>query len=336
MRPVRAFLPCAGAEAFRGRRGAHAARWTCSATDGSVAFVLSHFEARDLLPLREHARAGAAFEATGGFSVDIGKRRLESVRVLADGIAAPGADARVAATWEELRKMCKKGRAGAYECFNDGETQARKIAGLSEETGRAVSLLPVARGKPPTVVIGGFGMHRMRGTEPWADTEAKIRAVGAGCLRGDVLDVCTGLGYTAVAAARAAAVRRVVTVERDAMVVEVGRRNPWSEEVFAGGKIERVVGDAVEVVRAMETGRFDVVVHDPPAMGLGGELYSGAMYAELRRVCRKGARLFHYVGDPASKESGRLYRGVQARLRAAGWNGLEVDAVAYGVSAWAE
>ena len=52
------------------------------------------------------------------------------------------------------------------------------------------------------------------------DTEAKLRALGP-ALRGDMLDVCTGLGYTAIAAAREARVTSVTTIELDPLMVRM-------------------------------------------------------------------------------------------------------------------
>ena len=52
------------------------------------------------------------------------------------------------------------------------------------------------------------------------DTEAKLRALGP-ALRGDMLDVCTGLGYTAIVAAREARVTSVTTIELDPLMVRM-------------------------------------------------------------------------------------------------------------------
>ena len=55
---------------------------------------------------------------------------------------------------------------------------------------------------------------------PDQDTEAKLRALGP-ALRGDMLDVCTGLGYTSIAAARDARVTSVTTIELDPLMVRI-------------------------------------------------------------------------------------------------------------------
>lgn len=307
----------------------------CSSRDPSIAFVLSHFEARKLLSVRSQSGCSGVM-VKGPFSVDIGRRSIEEICVLGEGIGVGCEEAVVVATWEELKKMGKKGRVGAYECFLDGKVAPCKIAGISEVSGRSGSLYPAVEGKAPTVVLGGFGMHRLKGTNPCDDTAAKIEAVGKEFLKGEVLDLCTGLGYTAIAAAAGGDVSGVVTVELDPMMVEIQRRNPWSEGLFdEDGKIERVVGDATEVVKGFESGRFEVVLHDPPARAIAGELYSREFYGELRRVCKDGGRLFHYIGDPASGESGKLYKGVVKRLREVGFVGIEISEEAYGVVGYA-
>ena len=134
-----------------------------------------------------------------------------------------------------------------------------------------------------------------------------------------MLDVCTGLGYTSIAAAKLPTVSEVVTIELDPLMVYLQRANPWSNDLFEDGKIRRLVGDATEVLPALPDGRFDAVIHDPPANALSGELYSLSFYSELRRVLRPGGLLYHYIGDPSSKASGKLFKGIHERLREAGF-----------------
>ena len=54
-------------------------------------------------------------------------------------------------------------------------------------------------------------------------------------------------------------------------------------------------------------------------MNLAGDLYSGDFYAELFRILRNQGRLFHYVGDPKSRTSEAITRGVIKRLHEAGF-----------------
>lgn len=275
----------------------------------------------------------------GEWSVDLGSSTMTEITIVANGLRfgspdeSDHTDLRPQVTFDELKKMSKAKRVGAWECFKDGETAPDKIAGISEETDRTASLQPHVHGAPPTVVLGGFGMHRFKDTDPWKDTEAKVRALGGTTCGGRVLDVCTGLGYTAIALARLPHVAGVTTVELDPLVVDIQKRNPWSEELFRSAKIERVVQNAVDYLPTLPTGEFNAIVHDPPAQAMAGELYSTEFYLQLARVLRPSGRLFHYIGDPKSNESGRLFRGVSQRLKETGFRSVQRADDAYGVVA---
>lgn len=297
-----------------------------------LAFAVSHFEAAALLTLKPQAPISGAQQVTGPFSIDLGFHTQETLIVLPEGIGE--VDERTEqqhtlATWKELQSMSKRGRTGAFELFRDGSAPMR-IAGLSATSQRALSLLPVKPMRPPTLVVAGFTMHRMRDTDPGLDTLEKVAALRP---HGRVLDVCTGLGYTAVRMGTMDEVSEVVTVERDEGVVEIQGRNPWSKGLFEMEKVRRVEMDAVEFVRGVEDEWFDTVLHDPPARVLGGELFAQSFYMELARVMRVGGRLFHYIGDPESRESGRLYDGVVRRLREAGFERVDLAKKAFGVTA---
>ena len=138
----------------------------------------------------------------------------------------------------------------------------------------------------PTMLVAGFPMHRIKDTDPWRDSEAKIAA--AAPVVGDVLDTTTGLGYTAILAARTAA--SVVTVEIDPAGLEIARQNPWSRELFEDPKIRQIVGDVYEEIKELPTGTFRRVLHDPPTFSLAGELYSRDFYRQVHRVLRPAAR----------------------------------------------
>ena len=86
--------------------------------------------------------------------------------------------------------------------------------------GRAYSLMPTEGA--PTLLVWGIPMHRIKGTNPQRDTLTKIQAIAP--VAGRVLDTCTGLGYTAIEAARTA--EQVVTIELDPTVLEVARLQP--------------------------------------------------------------------------------------------------------------
>jgi predicted methyltransferase len=172
-------------------------------------------------------------------------------------------------------------------------------------------------------------MHRIKETDPHADTLAKIRA--AGPIAGEVLDTCTGLGYTALEAAKAAT--RVVTCELDPAAHTIIRRNPWSAHLFATPAIETHIGDSAELITTFADGAFDLIIHDPPMFSLAGDLYALAFYRECKRVLRKRGRLFHYIGNPESKSGATVTRGVIRRLQEAGFTRIQPRPQAFGVVA---
>ena len=184
---------------------------------------------------------------------------------------------------------------------------------------------------PPTIEINGIRMHRTKEVNPLQDTRNKVNAVKP--REGEtVLDTCMGLGYTAIEAAKRGAY--VITVEKDLNVLELARINPWSRELFTGGRVQVIQGDSFEVVKRFKPGSFDVVIHDPPRFSLAGQLYSEEFYRELFRVLKPGGRLFHYVGNPGKKYRKKdLQKGVMERLRRAGFVGVRRVEEALGVVA---
>ncbi len=274
--------------------------------------ILTSEQALHLLEARE-AGAPSAF-----VSLDLGRTESE-VELSADGALIAGAIVAEPA----LQRVA----GDPDRCFEIAGGAVAPVVVFSDETGWSRSLVPTD--DAPTTVVAGFAMHRVVDTTPLRDTRAKIRALGRP--RGRALDTATGLGYTAIELARTCT--EVVTVERDPAAIALARRNPWSVELFELPNIERIVGDATDVVRSFSAGEFAVVLHDPPAVQLGGELYAGAFYAELKRILKPGGRLFHYVGDPKSGAGGRTVRGVIRRLAAAGFIDVRTDPRAFGVTA---
>jgi predicted methyltransferase len=165
---------------------------------------------------------------------------------------------------------------------------------------------------------------------PEADARSKVAAVRP--VRGRVLDTAMGLGYTAIAAARTA--DSVCTFEIDPAVVILAYINPWSRPLFdAGSRITQRLGDVSEAIGELPAGAFDVVVHDPPTVALGGDMYSGAFYVQLARVLRRRGRLYHYIGDTRSAYGRRVLPGVIRRLREAGFTDVRVVPEAVGLVA---
>jgi predicted methyltransferase len=275
--------------------------------------VLSHYQIKPLLAAR---RRGVPRVRV---SLDLNLSQVE-VELEAEGVRLP--DGR-RLDWETVEAIA----AAESSCFVIEGGNAQAVQFFSEETNRAYSLYPTEGA--PTMLVSGIPMHRIKGTTPHTDTLEKIRAVRP--VVGQVLDTATGLGYTAIEAAKTAA--HVTTIELDPAALEVCRCNPWSQGLFDNPKISQRIGDSFEVVGELEDSVYTRIIHDPPAFALAGDLYSGEFYRELHRLLRNNGRLFHYVGDPESKSGHSITVGVTRRLEQAGFREVRRAPRAFGVVA---
>lgn len=275
--------------------------------------ILSYVQAR----LLKAAFESAATEAE--VSLDLNRTRT-TLRLDEQGARLPDGGVM---SWEEVEEIAETLNA----CFVLERGGLRKAQLYSEELNRFYSLYPTLRA--PTMLLSGIPMHRIKGVDPIEDTERKMKTVAP--VTGEVLDICTGLGYTAIASARTAS--RVTTIELDPVVLELCRMNPWSADLFDNPKIEQLTGDAAEIVETLPDWRYSLVFHDPPTFSLAGQLYAGAFYGQLHRVMKRGARLFHYIGDLDSTSGRVVTKGVVKRLQEAGFARVERRPEAFGVTA---
>lgn len=276
--------------------------------------VLSFVQARDLLKVQQ---AGAAMATV---SLDLTLTQT-TVTCTATGVYLTET---AFLSWEQVEWIA----ADENSCFLVNGDEIEKIQRFSEETNRHYSLYPTH--SAPTLLISGISMHRIKESNPHQDTLAKVATIKP--LVGRVLDTATGLGYTALQAARTA--DHVVTVEFDPVVLEVVRCNPWSQELFTNPKIEQRIGDSDDVIRTFADGSFDRIIHDPPMFNLAGHLYGGDFYRELYRVLDKRGRLFHYIANPDSKSGATITRGVMRRLEEVGFQRISRRPEAFGVIAY--
>jgi predicted methyltransferase len=280
----------------------------------SSRIILSHHHVAPMLRARE------AGEFSAEASLDLGLTRVE-VSLEPERVLFPDGQW---LSWECLEEIDHNESV----CFVVEGNEADKIQRFSEFLSRFYSLMPTNRA--PTLLISGIPMHRIKGTDPHRDTLAKIRSIAP--ISGRVLDTCTGLGYTAIEAARTA--DEVVTIELDPTVLEVARLNPWSRSLFEHPCIRQVVGDSFEEIQDLEDDSFSRIIHDPPTFSLAGELYSGAYYRHLYRVLKARGRVFHYVGDPGSRSGRNVAKGVVRRLQEAGFKQVVRKPGAFGVVAY--
>ena len=294
--------------------------------------LVTAFEARRCVEARERG------DATASVSFDFWKTPSVEATLAPTGVRATmdaggGGTRDVFISWEDVETMAADER-GVYEPANEDDWTTggfRKVVSYSDDTDRAVSLMPTGDGTWPTALIAGFSMHRFGvGVDPKEDTEKKL--VSAGPIRkgARVLDVCTGLAYTSCMASEKYGAR-VTTIELDRTMTAMCRMNPHSRPLFEGG-IEQLYGNGADVVKTLPDAEFDVIVHDPPTFSLAGELYSTEFYAELKRILKSKGRIYHYIGDPKSASGSGVAAGVVRRLKEIGLDAA-IDYDAHGVVA---
>lgn len=275
--------------------------------------VLSYIQAEQLLQARREGKRAVVV------SLDLGLTSSE-VLLEPEGVRLPDGHL---LRWEDVVAIKDSPRS----CFALEEGRPRKIQLFSERTNRFYSLMPTTGA--PTLLISGFTMHRIKGVDPYQDTLLKLKTIAP--VIGQVLDTATGLGYTAIEAAKTA--EHVITIELDPAVLEMARQNPWSQALFNNPRITQIIGDSFEEVRRFDDAAFDRIIHDPPSFSLAGELYSLEFYRQLFRVLKPGGRLFHYIGDLESASGRAVARGVVRRLEEAGFQRIVRRPEAFGLVA---
>lgn len=171
----------------------------------------------------------------------------------------------------------------------------------------------------PTLEINGIKMHRSKDIEPFEDARLKAALV---VKQGDmVLDTCGGLGYSAVWALKAGAVK-VVSTEKNPSVLRIRKLNPWST-VPRG--LELIQADITSHIQTLDDKTFSSIIHDPPRFSSAtGDLYGKMFYSALFRVLKDRGRLFHYTGSPKKiKQNDRFLVNTQRRLEHAGFQNVE-------------
>lgn len=275
--------------------------------------ILSYYQARELLTAYKQGLVEVSV------SLDLNLSQAK-VGLNVSGVSLPDGQVLDWASVEEIR-------TSESSCFFVERGLPYPIQFFSEQTGRVYSLYPTSRA--PTMLVSGLPMHRIKNTDPHADTLEKIHAVRP--VVGQVLDTATGLGYTAIEASQTA--NHVTSIELDPAALQVCRLNPWSQALFDNPKITQRIGDSFEVVAELESASFTRIIHDPPVFALAGDLYSGEFYRELHRLLRNNGKVFHYIGDPESKSGRSMTAGVMRRLQQAGFRQVLRAPRAFGVVA---
>jgi len=217
---------------------------------------------------------------------------------------------------EHVKRIVKKSDTVYYL---DTEKGHIKPVVITSPEGNYYKLRSLGKDKAPTLEINGIHMHNILDTDPWKDSARKVSM--AKIRRGKVLDIGTGLGYTAINSYIRGA--EVTTIEKDPYVLKMAALNPWSSNLSARD-ITIILGDAVNVTEKLKDEYFDAAIHDPPRFSLAGELYSKEFYQVIFRKLKKGANLFHYTGAPGKHRGVSFQKGVINRLRNAGFDVIRV------------
>ncbi len=237
-------------------------------------------------------------------SLDLG-RTLERVELTPEGPVIRG----TVIPWDAVEEIAGGDERNIY-FIDEGTVLQASIAGE-----HFYKLVMTKWGHAPTLEINGIHMHRVVDMYPEEDARLKVRLLGDIRCR-SILDICTGLGYTAIAELRAGACR-VVSIELDENVLYLASLNPWSREL-EDSRVEVIHGDAYEVIEDFRE-EFHAVVHDPPRLQLAGHLYSEEFYHKIAKALKPGGRIVHYVGQPGIKKGLKIWKGVMERMRSAGF-----------------
>ena len=240
------------------------------------------------------ARTGKnAIEVT--VSLDMGlsssKVILEGDSVIIDGIKIALSD---------IRKI----KEDFCYYLNDGKLE--KVAFFSPESNLYYKLSPTRDW--PTIKLSSVPMHRHIKVTPREDTETKIKEIMP--VKGNVLDTCCGLGYTAIMASNQPDAVKVDVFERDEYVLHIAGLNPHSQALFDSNKIELHKEDVFKGIKKLKDESFDRIIHDPPTYKISPDLYSAVFYKQLYRVMKKGGILYHYAPNPGKTKGSEFYRHI--------------------------
>ena len=171
-----------------------------------------------------------------------------------------------------------------------------------------------------TIEIDGIRMHQTLKKTPIQDSKDKVALLNIKN-HYKVLDICTGLGYTAIEESKKA--KFVLTIDVDFEVLKKAKENRKSNALFESDNIQIIIADAYEIVKIFPDNIFDAIMHDPPRFSRAGELYSLKFYMQLYRILKRGKNLFHYTGKPGEKRGLKFTKGVKKRLKEAGFSNIK-------------
>lgn len=194
-------------------------------------------------------------------------------------------------------------------CYVLLKGKLEKVQFFSPETNILYKLIPTSF--RPILQCSGTSMHK----------KEFVDRVEADKLTGKVLDAGTGLGYTAIAAAKTA--EEVITIEKDKNVIMMAKYNPYSQELFCGKNIKRLMGNIVQKITAFPDGEFDFVIFDAGTPKSSDDFFSLKNYQQAYRVLKRNGKLYHYL-PKHHVQRGRDFGGEAIeRMRRAGFRLIE-------------
>ena len=212
--------------------------------------------------------------------------------------------------------------------------KGRKIQFFSEDTNKFYQLYFAKEGESPVLRINGVPMHRFIRISPVDDAKLKVKSLNP---KGKVLEIGTGLGYSAIEMAHLPQVTQVITIEKDFEVIHMAKQNPFSAGLFENKKIMLLERDAVDVISEFSDNEFDCIFHDPPTFIMAPDLYTVAFYKKMFRVLKKGGKLWHYApmpGKAKGPEVGNLViNRILKRLKEVGFEFIRHDINSSGIIA---
>ncbi|MFA6460664.1 MAG: methyltransferase [Candidatus Woesearchaeota archaeon] len=177
--------------------------------------------------------------------------------------------------------LLPKIRDNDHSCYVLIKSQLEKVQFFSPETNSLYKLVPTSY--RPILQVSGTSMHK----------KEFVERVEQDKLQGKVLDSGTGLGYTAIIAAKTA--EEIITIEIDKNVTEIAKYNPYSQELFENKKIKRVRGNIVQKITKFKEGEFDFLIFDAGTPRSSDDFFSLKNYQQAHRVLKERGKLYHYL-----------------------------------------
>lgn len=168
--------------------------------------------------------------------------------------------------------------------------------------------------KAPTLEINGIHMHRIKEVDPWQDAFLKVKVLSIKS-KDRVLDLCTGLGYTAIHALRFNPLK-IVTVEKDVNVIKLAEYNSWSTELK---NVPIIIGDLKEVLDCIKRNYFNKIIYDPPSFRIAEDLYTEETYKKLYALLKAGGIIYHYIGYIGKLTNKKIIPKIKQRCKIAGF-----------------